>query len=120
MAETHIIVPGVCKGTLQDHPMLLRGELSESPGYQISFSDDPQNMHIFWIRIHVNVFFLCWCIFPCSIIKQEPYKYHCEICYAWKCLCKDGPWAYCLQLLGDRLCQKDDVNSSSFDLQKKH
>lgn len=103
MTEAHIIVPGLCKDSLPDHPMLPRGELSKTPGYQASLSDGPQNIHIFWIRIHVIVFFPDWCIFPCSMIKEGSYKCNCGVCSMWKYLCEDGPWTYCLHLL-ERSC----------------
>lgn len=85
--------------------MLLRGKLSETAGYQISLLDGPPSVHHFCTRVHVNVFFLDWCIFLCRVTKQGAHKYECGICSAWKCCAKDGQYTYSLHLLGGTLCQ---------------
>lgn len=54
----------------------------------------PKVWIIFCSRVHVNVFFLDWCISPCGMIKQR--AYYCGICSAWKCCAKmdNIPTAY--------------------------
>lgn len=114
---------GSAKALSKIIPMLLRGELSETPGYQTFLSDGPKNMCIFWSRIHVNVFFLDWCIFPCIMIKQGTIQIS-----LWDLLRMEVSvrrWTMdMLPVASGREAMptgvRADVNGSSFDLQKKH